>query len=165
MARRMSREVAVDEGGYVPRMVGLMCRRVDMRERGQQEGQHEREGRNNRGGRTHDVSIARASKMVNLLCVWTQGSYMEELAANCRSSNYAGNPALMRTYCAEWRANTTRRWGGYENRFPLSKWLSLSTPWRMVRPIPPANLERGRLQQPQPPLQTFGTFQRLSQYF
>jgi len=86
----MSREVAVDEGGYVPRMVGLMCRRVDMRERGQQEGQHEREGRNNRGGRTHDVSIARASKMVNLLCVWTQGSYMEELAANCRSSNYAG---------------------------------------------------------------------------
>ena len=65
MARRMSGEMAVDEGGSVPRMIGRRCRRVDMREGGQQQAQHERDGRNNRGGRTHDVSIARASQMVN----------------------------------------------------------------------------------------------------
>ena len=69
------------------------------------------------------------------------------------------------TYCAELRAGLTRRWGSYENRSPLSKWLSLPAPWRMVRPIPPANLERGWLLQPQPRFQTFGALQRLSQYF
>ena len=61
----MSGEMAVDEGGSVPRMIGRRCRRVDMREGGQQQAQHERNSANNRGGRTHDVSIARASQMVN----------------------------------------------------------------------------------------------------
>ena len=69
------------------------------------------------------------------------------------------------TYCAELRAGLTRRWGSYENRSPLSKWLSLPAPWRMVRPIPPASLERGWLLQPRPRFQTFGALQRLSQYF
>jgi len=34
---------------------------------------------------------------------------------------------------------------GYENGSPLSKWLSVRTPWRMVCPISPANFERGWL--------------------
>ena len=65
MARRMSGEVAVDEDGSVPWMIVLRCRRVDMREGGQQQAQHERDSANNHGGRTHHVSIARASQMVN----------------------------------------------------------------------------------------------------
>ncbi len=66
----MSGEVAVDEDGSVSRMIGLLCRRVDVREGGQQQAQHERDGANNRGGRTHDVSIARVSQIVNQLRVW-----------------------------------------------------------------------------------------------
>ena len=65
MPRLMGGEVAVDNGGYVPRIASFMFRRMDMSDGGQQGGQHEREGANNRDGRTHDLSIARASQMVN----------------------------------------------------------------------------------------------------
>ena len=70
MARRMSIEVAVNDSGPVPRLVSFMFRRMDMSDGGQQGGQHEREDANNRGGRTHDVSIARSYLIVNQLCVW-----------------------------------------------------------------------------------------------
>ena len=63
----MSIEVAVDDSGPVPRLVSFMFRRMDMSDGGQQRGQHEREGANNHGGRTHDVSIARSPLIVNQL--------------------------------------------------------------------------------------------------
>src|SRR6266436_3154239 len=73
-----------------------------------------------------------AHRMVSFLC--------GEFVTNTGFPGYFASLST-RNFLRQLRADLTRRWRGYENGSPLSKWLSVRTPWCMVRPILPANLK------------------------